>query len=81
MAYWIDSDKEYVGTPAQMDFWCDTPDDVQNLPTSSTMGVQQGEDTVSCQMVNKGSTCISIEPIKMFVLNSEDRWVEAKKGD
>lgn len=79
--YWIDSDKEYTGTPAQMDFWCDTPDDVPNLPTSSRLGVQQGDDTVSCQKVNKGSTCFCISPAKLFVLNSEDSWVEAKKGE
>ena len=42
--YWIDSDKDYVGTPAQTDFWCDTTADIQNLPTSSKMGVQQGDD-------------------------------------
>lgn len=78
--YWIDSDKEYVGTPAQTDFWCDTTSDIPNLPTSQHEGVQQGDDTVSCQKCNKGSTCFCISPVGLYILNSEDEWVEAKKG-
>jgi hypothetical protein len=80
MAYWLDSSQSYAGSPVQRDFWCDTDSDIQNLPTSAHEGVQQGEDTVSCQKCEKGSTCFCISPTKLYILNSQDEWVEAKKG-
>lgn len=81
MSYWLDTNQDYAGTPAQRDFWCDTTDDVQNLPTSTTLGVQQGDDTVSCQKCNKGSTCFCISPASLYILNSEDKWIKAKKEE
>lgn len=79
--FWIDPNQEYAaGTPVQRDFWCDTPEDIANLPTSSSPGIQQGEDTVSCQICAKGSTCFCISPVGLYILNSEDEWKEAKKG-
>lgn len=78
--YWIDSATADTGTPPQRDFWCDTPDDISNLPTSIHLGVQQGDDTVSNQIVAHGSTCFCISPVGLYVLNSEDEWKEAKKG-
>ena len=81
MSYWLDSNQSYTGSPAQRDFWCDTPDDVQNLPTSSAEGVQQGEDTVSCQKCEKGSTCFCIKPTSLYILDSTDTWVKAKKEE
>lgn len=80
MSYWIDPTQEDVGTPPQRDFMCDTPADVPNLPTMTRLGVQQGEDTVSNQIVEKGSSCFCISPVGLYILNSEDEWKEAKKG-
>lgn len=77
--YWIDTDDTHTGSPAQRDFMCDTPDDIENLPTSSKMGVQQGADTISCQKCNRGSSCFCISPISMYFLNSDDEWVKAGK--
>lgn len=77
--YWLDSSQQYTGFPTQRDFYCDTPADIANLPTSTTPGVQQGEDTISCQIVSPGSSCMCLSPATLYFLNSEDEWVDGKK--
>lgn len=72
--YWIDSTQEYTGTPTIRNFYCDTPADITNLPTSSSEGVQQGDDTVSCQKVSPGSSCLCIGSGELYMLNSLDQW-------
>ena len=79
--YWIDPSQEDVGTPPQRDFYCDTPDDIPNLPTSTKLGVQQGEDTVSNQIVSKGSSCFCIKPAGIYFLDSTDAWEKAQKEE
>ena len=74
--YWIDSTAESHGYPIQTSFLCDSSSDIPNLPTSTAMGVQQGDDDVSCRMCNKGSMCICIEDGSGWFLNSQDVWVE-----
>lgn len=78
MAYWIDSSTSYTGMgyPVQRDFYCDTSADINDLPTSTHEGVQQGNDTVSCKPVSKGSSCLCIGSSSLYVLNSQDKWVE-----
>lgn len=73
--YWIDTTQEYTGTPAIRNFFCDATSDVNDLPTSSALGVQQGEDTISCQKVNPGSFCLCIGTGSGYILNSNDQWV------
>lgn len=75
MAYWIDTTQDYTGTPAIRNFFCDSPSDIQNLPTSSHEGVQQGNDTISCQKVNPGSFCLCIGSSEGYMLNSSDNWI------
>lgn len=70
--YWISQDSS--GRDRQMQFFMDSDDDVQNLPGINTMGVQQGEDRVSCLPVDKGSMALSIESGKIFILNSNNAW-------
>ena len=79
--YWLDSSQQYAGYPTQRDFYCDTPEDIPNLPTSSTPGIQQGDDTVSCQIVSPGSSCMCISPATLYFLNSKDQWVDGKKKE
>lgn len=79
MSYWIDASQQYSGSQTQRDFYCDTPDDIANLPTNLAPGVQQGEDTVSCQIVSPGSSCMCLSPATLYFLNSEGRWVDGKK--
>lgn len=78
--YWLDSTQQYTGSPTQRDFFCDTSSDIEMLPTAEREGVQQGDDTISCQKVEKGSTCLCISPVALYILNSQDEWKEAKKG-
>lgn len=70
--YWISQDSS--GRDRQMQFFMDSDDDVQNLPGINTMGVQQGEDRVSCLPVDKGSMALSIEGGKVYILNSNNTW-------
>ena len=73
--YWIDASTQ-SNSSRQFQFFMDTDADKNNLPTSTTPGVQQGDDEVSCLPCGKGSTVLSIESGKAFILNSSDVWVQ-----
>ena len=74
--YWIDTSAQTFGSPQQISFLADSSSDIANLPTSTTEGVQQGDDTVSCRKCPKGSFCITIAEGAGYFLNSNDQWVE-----
>ena len=76
--YWIDESDpiKYSGTSRQVSFYMDTTSDIPNLPGIGIRGVQQGEDTVSCQPVGAGSSALCIGSGALYILNSENRWVE-----
>lgn len=76
--YWIDETDiiKYSGSSRQISFYCDTSADIANLPGINKMGVQQGEDTISCQPVAAGSSVTCIGSGSLYILNSENRWVE-----
>lgn len=74
--YWIDNSSRLNGSSKQVPFYCDSSADVLNLPTSQHAGVQQGDDTVSCLPCAKGSTCFCIRESSLYVLNSNDEWIE-----
>jgi hypothetical protein len=78
MAYWIDETDpiRYSGTSRQVSFYIDTSADVASLPGINRRGVQQGDNTVSCQPVGPGSSALCIGSGTLFILNSEDVWVE-----
>lgn len=77
--YWIDESDpgRLYSSSDQIPFWADESEDVQNLPTSTAYGVQQGNDTVSCRPCGKGSTCTVIgtgSGASIYALNSKDEW-------
>lgn len=74
--YWIDESDtgRLMSNSRQIPFYCDDDSDITQLPTTSAYGVQQGDDTVSCLPVGKGSSCLSIESGSLFLLNSHDEW-------
>ena len=74
--YWIDESSKTLGTGRQRDFYCDSVSDITNLPTSTSPGVQQGADTISCQPCGAGSFCLCIADATGYFLNSNDQWVE-----
>lgn len=78
MAYWIDEHDPDIagGTSNQRSFYCDNTADIPNLPGIDRYGVQQGDDTVSCQPVGAGSSCLCIGAGSLYILNSTDVWVE-----
>ncbi len=73
--YWINHNNPDMRGDCRA-FYADTPADIANLPTSSALGVQQGNDTISCQKVGKGSSCLVLGGSKYYILNSNDTWVE-----
>ena len=77
MAYWLDesSDANNMGSTKQKDFYCDSSADISDLPTSQHEGVPQG-DTVTHKKVDKGSSCLCIGDSTLYMLNSEDQWIE-----
>ena len=77
MAYWYDDLSARQPTSRRViDFVCDTNADIQDLPTSSKEGVPQQGDSTLHQKVEKGSSCMVIDASTLWMLNSEDRWVE-----
>ena len=76
--YWIDDHDPTIpsGTSNQRNFYCDNTEDINNLPGIDRVGVQQGDDTVSCQPVGAGSSCLCIGGSSLYILNSADVWVE-----
>lgn len=76
--YWIDDHDPGIvsGTSNQRNFYCDTSADIADLPGVDRLGVQQGDDTVSCQPVGPGSSCLCIGDGSLYMLNSLDIWVE-----
>lgn len=71
--YWINPNNNDMRNGCRA-FQADTQADVKNLPTSSKEGVQQGDDVISCQKVQKGSTCMVLNPATYYILNSSDVW-------
>lgn len=73
--YWINENNPDMKGNCRA-FYADTIADLTNLPTSSAMGVQQGNDIISCQKVEKGSSCMVLGSSKYYILNSQDVWTE-----
>ena len=74
MAYWFVAGTN-PGASKQVQFYMDSDSDVVNLPTTTSNGVKQ-EDDVSYLPCGKGSSALSIESGKVFMLNSNDGWIE-----
>lgn len=75
MAYWINESAK-VGSGRQISYYLDADSDVANLPTTTTSGVKQGTDEVSCLPCGKGSAALSIGSGKVYILNSNNVWTE-----
>lgn len=73
--YWINPNNPDMRGNCRA-FYADNVSDVSNLPTSSREGVKQGNDNISCQKVEKGSSCLVVGASKYYMLNSQDQWVE-----
>ena len=77
MAFWLNA-KVYNPT-RQLSFFMDDDNDVSNLPTSSSRGTQTPDTSVN-DIVGIGSSALSIDSGKVYILNSEDSWVEKGSG-
>lgn len=77
MAYWYDSNALKGKSSGRMvEYIADTDSDINDLPTSTTEGVPQEGDSTLHRCVEKGSTCLVINPSSLYKLNSKDEWVE-----
>ena len=76
--YWIDINTTPKQTPRgeQRAFFADAVSDISNLPTSSTLGVKQGDDEESYKCVLPGATCLVIATGELYMLDSTDTWVK-----
>ncbi len=79
--FWIDTSDtgRLQNSDRQIPFWADSESDVANLPKMGIYGVQQGDDTISCRPVGKGSTCMCINNgsgSTLYVLNSNNDWIK-----
>ena len=76
--YWIDENSSPKGTPRgeQKSFFADAVSDIANLPTSSTLGVKQGDDEESYKCVLPGASCFVIATGDLYILNSSDVWTK-----
>lgn len=72
--HWIDgTDRNQAGKTRSL--VCDFASDLAYLPTSSAEGTG-GENDTANEKVAKGSTCLCIEESAIYILNSEDTWVQ-----
>ena len=78
MAYWYDDlSARSVGTSRRVvDLICDTDADIQDLPTSVAEGVPQPDSSTVHLPVEQGSSCMVIGSSSLYMLNSQDQWVE-----
>lgn len=78
MAYWLDESDpiKYSGTSRQVSFFIDTPSDINDLPGINKRGVQQGDNTVSCEPVGAGSSALCISEGALYILNSQNVWTQ-----
>lgn len=75
MAYWF-APNQKIGASGQAKFLMDTDTDVSSLPTSTTPGEKQTGNDVVHLPCGKGSIALSITSANIYVLNSQDEWVE-----
>ena len=79
MAYWYDDTSDRDPTSRRcVDFMMDSESDISALPGIRTYGTPQPDDSTVHLPVEKGSTAMSISPAKLFILNSNNQWTEAK---
>lgn len=79
MAYYIDHTESYM-PERQISFIADSSRDIPNLPTSSSPGLPQENDSTAHLPVKPGSCCLCLSPVNLYMLNSMDEWVKAKAG-
>ena len=75
--YWLDHNQS--STASQKVFYADTDNDVLNLPTSKSRGVEQNyrysDPTFDGSApVEFGSQCMVISTGEVYMLNSQDIW-------
>lgn len=70
--YWIDLTANCVG--GQKEFYCDTQQDIENMPTSSKEGVVQEDNSSAHKKCAKGSSVYCIGNSSVYILNSSDEW-------
>lgn len=77
MAYWYD-DASLRGKTSRrvVEYIADTDADINDLPTSTTEGEPQEGDSTLHRCVEKGSSCLVIDSSSLYMLNSEDEWVQ-----
>lgn len=75
MAYWINQSGNHA-RPNWRQFYCDSDADITNLPTSKTEGPKQDGDSSAHKCCSVGSECLSIGSANVYILNSEDVWIQ-----
>ena len=77
MAYWYDDTSSRANTSRRcVNYIADTESDINDLPTSTTEGAVQGNDTTLHRCVDKGSSCLVIDTGAVYMLNSNNQWVQ-----
>lgn len=77
MAYWYD-DLSARSTSSRRVVMFDTDErgNISDLPTTSAEGTPQDGDSTLHLKVAKGSTALVIEDSSVWMLNSNDEWIE-----
>lgn len=76
MAYWI-NESGNSNNSNYREFGCDKLADIPKLPTSTTEGEYQENDSVASKPCAVGSTCICLENSSVWMLGKEpNEWSE-----
>ena len=73
MAYWLVAGSN-SGASKQMQYFMDSDSDLSSLPNMEHSGTNS--DDVAALPCGKGSSALSIGSGKIYILNSNNQWVE-----
>lgn len=77
MAYWIVKTGSRHSSTTWRYFQCDYLSDVNKLPTQTTEGEKQENDTISSMIVSPGSQCLCHEDGSLWLLGKDtNKWVK-----
>lgn len=76
--FWYDDNSNRDPTSRRVvDFFCDTPADVADLPGIKKYGKPQPDDSTVHLPVEKGSTAMVISDASLYILNSQNQWIKS----
>lgn len=80
MAYWIHESGNKNNSMWKF-FMCDYITDIKNLPTITSVGKAQQDDTISQNRCSPGSKCLCLEDGSIWLIGKDtNKWIKIKNA-